>query len=229
MGRPAHYSLDIVSRCRDLIEELEPIVKAGLKVDGKHGGPLTTTFLLAMATPMVGLPIERIFKAKEGELVADDSDLNEGLTDEVHRVMNGKLKFEDAPFSKGLDWQLLQNVKPFNIATWEGNEYFAALTQADARVTASRMPADFMLRHLRNALAHGGIVYLDGNGYLSDQKAEILGFVSARKDHKTQKVIGLHISRVSEADFRRFLLAWADWISKSGMSNLLSAGPPLAA
>jgi len=229
MGRPAHYSLDIVARCRELIERLEPVVRNGAPGDDKHGGPLTTTFLLAMATPMIGLPIERIFKAKEADLVADDSDLNEGLSQEVHRVLGGKLKFEEAAFSKGIDWRLVRNVAPFNIAVWEATHHFDELSHDDARVTANRTPADFMIRHVRNALAHGGIVYLDGKGRMSDSRAEMLGFVSSKKDHKSQKVTGLHISRVSEADFRRFLLAWADWIANSGVAEDLSNGPPLAA
>jgi hypothetical protein len=229
MGRPAHYSLEIVARCRNLIAELEPIVRAGLKSDKKEGGPLTTTFLLAMATPMIGLPIERIFKAQEGNLVADDSELNPDLSNEVRRVLDGKLKLEKAPFSKDIDWRLLRNVKPFNIAVWESAEHFAALSNNDARVAANSTPADFMLRHLRNALAHGGIVYFDGDGRMNDTKAEMLGFVSAKKDYDTGEITGLHISRMSEADFLRFLLAWADWIAESGVSKVLDADPPLAA
>lgn len=230
MGQPAHYSLEIVTRCRALIEHLLPAVSAGFQGDDRFGGPLTTTFLLAMATPMISLPIERIFKAKEGDLVADDSTLNEGLEAEVARVLDGKLKFGEAPFAQGIDWRLIRNVPPFNIAVWEAAQHFDALSHEDARVTASRTPADFMLRHVRNALAHGGIVYLDGQGRMSgDTRAEMLGLVSARKDWETQEIIGLHISRVSETDFRRFLLAWADWIAASGMADTLSEGPPLAA
>lgn len=210
-----------------LIDEAGPLVAKGLKGDQSHGGPLTTTFLLAMAVPMIGLPIERIFKAKEGNLVADESTLNKGLKEEVTRVLDGKLKFGDTPFSKDIDWRLIRNVPPFNIAVWEADQHFNALSQDDARLTANRTPANFMIRHVRNALAHGGIIYLDGQGQMNDTRAEMLGFVSARKKGKPSKTTALHISRVSEADFRRFLLAWADWIAASGVAESLSEEPPL--
>jgi hypothetical protein len=182
-----------------------------------------------MAAPMIGLPIERIFKAKEGDLVADDSSLNEGLKEEVVRILDGKLRFADAPFAQGIDWRLIRDVPPFNVAVWDAAQHFDALSDDDARVTASQTPADFMMRHVRNALAHGGIVYLDSQGRMGDRHAEMLGFVSARKERNTQKIIGLHVSRVSEADFRRFLFAWADWIATSGMAEELNENPPLAA
>jgi hypothetical protein len=48
---PAHYSRDIVRRCQSLIRNLRPVIKQGQPGDGEFGGPLDTTFLLAMATP----------------------------------------------------------------------------------------------------------------------------------------------------------------------------------
>ena len=60
MSEPQHYSRDIARRCQYLISHLHPIVTAGLPNDAQFGGSLTTTFLLAMATPMVVLPMERI-------------------------------------------------------------------------------------------------------------------------------------------------------------------------
>lgn len=229
MGRPAHYCLDIVARCRMLIEQVQPVVANGLRGDQAFGGPLTTTFLLALSQPMIGLPIERIFKAKEDVLVADDTTLNGGLTDEVARVLDGRMRFCDSPFARGIDWRLVRDVPPFNVAVWDAAQHFDALSHEDARIAASMAPADFMMRHVRNALAHGGIVYLDKEGRMGSTRAAMLAFVSARKDWKTKKIIGLHISRVSEADFRRFLLAWADWITESGMADALSEGPLLAA
>jgi len=189
--------------------------------------------LLAMATPMICLPVERIFKAKEGDLVADDSMLNEGLTGEVSRVLDGKLPFAEAPFARGIDWRLIRDVPPFNIAVWNASHHFDPLAREDARVAASQTRTGFMMRHIRNALAHGGIVYLDSQGRMSDRHAEMLALVSATKIEREkdgkQKIPGLHISRVSQTDFRRFLLAWADWIKKSGMAKELSENPLLAA
>jgi hypothetical protein len=115
MGRPAHYSLDIVMRCRSLLEHLMPHVRAGLPEDKKFGGSLSTTFLLAMANPIIALPVERIFKPDEGrDVFADDRALNADLSDEVLRVFDGKTKFKESPFFANTDWWLVRNAKPFN-------------------------------------------------------------------------------------------------------------------
>ena len=130
---------------------------------------------------MIGLPIERIFKKKEGDLVADDTELKAGLSDELSRVLGGKLLFGDAPFTQRTDWRLICDVAPFNIAVWEASQHLEALHDQGARATAMRAPASFMMRHIRNALSHGGIVYLDRNGRLVDTQAEMLALVSAQK------------------------------------------------
>ena len=57
MGLPNHYSRDIVIRCESLIRHLLPKIEQGLPDDVRFGGPLRTTFLLAMATPMIVLGI----------------------------------------------------------------------------------------------------------------------------------------------------------------------------
>lgn len=128
MGRPAHYSLDIVIRCRGLLEHLMPHVQNGLPEDEKFGGSLSTTFLLAMANPMIALPVERIFKPHDGkDVVADDRVLNAGFADEVNKVFDGKTKFKECPFGAQADWRLLRNVEPFNIAEWVHDEVFEKL------------------------------------------------------------------------------------------------------
>jgi hypothetical protein len=89
MGIPQHYSRDVPQRCEALIEELLPIVEGGLRADAKFGGPLKTTLLLALATPMVVLPVERIFKrvAFNDPGVADDRGIDEALARGVKSVL----------------------------------------------------------------------------------------------------------------------------------------------
>src|SRR5579883_3143229 len=86
---PEHYSRDIALRCQSLIRELRPVVKGGLADDRRFGGPLETTFLLALATPMIVLPIERIFKpAEPGAAPAgDDRKLDPALAEEMADVL----------------------------------------------------------------------------------------------------------------------------------------------
>jgi hypothetical protein len=225
MGRPAHYSLDVVTRCGSLLKHLMPHVRKGLPDDKRFGGSLSTTFLLTMANPMIALPVERIFKPNDGRhVVADDRALNTGLSDEVNKVFDGVTKFKETPFFAQTDWRLVRGVKPFNIAKWGNKQVFDKLASDEGKKQAAEETARFMILHLRNAIAHGGIVYLDENGCLNEKTAAMLGFVSAPTNLKC-----LHISRVSEPDFHRFLFAWSDWIRESGISNELSSSPAIAA
>lgn len=230
MGQPAHYSLDIVARCRFLLDELMPQVRDGLKDDERYGGPLTTTFLLSMATPMIALPIERLFKPTQpGEVVADDTKLHDGLSDEVACVFDEKCAFAKAPFNPGLNWRLLPKAPIFDMAQW-GNEKELAKLDDDAGLKAAQdSSARFMMIHLRNALAHGGIIYLDKDGRQSDSRADMLGFVSTKTNWKTKKIEALRVSRVSETDFLAFLRAWSDWIAKAGLQGVIAEGPAIAA
>lgn len=230
MARAAHYSLDLVVRCRSLLDHLMEAVEKGLPDDEKFGGALTTTFLVAMANPIIGLPIERIFKPGTGrDVVADDRALNDGLSREVKQMFNGKTKFKECPFLDGIDWRFVRDTKAFNIAEWNDQGVLEVLSSDQAREAAGNETVKFMMLHLRNAIAHGGIVYLDKDGRLNEQTASMLAFVSARMDWDTEKIVGLHISRISEPDFRKFLTAWADWIEKSGVSSMAAKAPPLAA
>jgi hypothetical protein len=209
-----------------------PLVQKGLPDDKRFGGSLSTTFLLAMANPIIALPVERIFKPIDGRsVVADDRGLNTGLSDEVNKAFDGKTKFRETSFFAKAkpDWRLVRNVKPFNIAEWGNDEVFKRFADDTAKQAAAEEKAKFMMIHLRNAIAHGGIVYLDKNGSLNEKTAAMLGFVSAKIDWKTQKLEGLHISRVSEPDFHRFLFEWSDWIEQSGISDALSSSPAIAA
>jgi hypothetical protein len=144
-------------------------------------------------------------------------------------MFNGKTKFKECPFLDGIDWRFVRDTKAFNIAEWNDQGILEELSRDKARDTAGNETANFMMLHLRNAIAHGGIVYLDKDGRLNEQTASMLAFVSARMDWDTEEIVGLHISRVSEPDFRKFLTTWADWIEKSGVSAMAAKAPPLAA
>ena len=230
MGQPAHYSMDLVASCRLLLDKLMPQVQGGLKGDDRHGGPLTTTFLIAMATPMIALPIERLFKPTQGgEVVADDTKLHDGLSKEVTSAFDEKCTFAKAPFNPGLNWPLLRDAPIFDLAQWGNEKALSKLDEPASLKAGNDASARFMMIHLRNALAHGGIIYLDKNGRQSDLSADMLGFVSTKINWNTKKIAALRVSRVNEADFLTFLRAWSDWIAEAGLQGIIAEGPPLAA
>ena len=166
MGLPNHYSRDIVIRCDSLLHHLLPKIDEGLPDDVRFGGPLRTTFLLAMATPMIVLPVERIFKPgnRRAAQAGDDRQLDPALAAELAGVLGNQRCFGDAPFAQASAWSYVQTHPPFNIAGNWPDELLAELSRQEAYDAARNAPARRILLDLRNALAHGGVTYLDERG-----------------------------------------------------------------
>ncbi len=214
MGVPNHYSRDITARCHSLIKHLLPFVRRGLPDDTEFGGPLSTTFLLAVATPMIVLPIERIYKPgqrRDGQ-VGDDTDLDPVLAGELGNVLGDDRSFGAAPFAKSSKWGYVSDHPPFNIAERWPEGLLDALAAPEAVEIACKTPAKRILLNLRNALAHGGVAYLDEHGRNTDGQAAMFGFVGAIL--RNYKVTGLNILRVREEEFVAFLNDWADWLNR---------------
>ncbi len=225
--RPEHYSRDIVERCQSLIDQLGPLVERGLPDDSRFNGPLLTTFLLAVATPMIVLPIERIFKPLTGnQAVADDTALDERVVAAVGNVLAPGKSFGEAPFPSER-WTYVYDYPVFNIADQWPDDLLKELSSPKAAQRAKETEASRILRDLRNALAHGGVTYLDKNGGNTEEPAAMLAFTAARS--KDRMPVGLNIVRVPKEDFRTFLRAWANWLAGSQVSFFLSEDPLLAA
>jgi len=77
----------------------------------------------------------------------------------------------------GTDWRFVRNTKLFNIAEWDDQAVLDELATDKAKKAAAGETANFMMLHLRNAIAHGGIVYLDNDGRLNEQTASMVAFV----------------------------------------------------
>jgi hypothetical protein len=68
--------------------------------------------------------------------------------------------------------------------------------------------ANLILRSIRNALAHGNIVYLDENGYeRAGSRLAYLAFLSENRGDK-----GYRVAVFDEESFLAFLKAWIGWI-----------------
>lgn len=228
MGAPEHYSLELPERCLHLIEELWPEVERVRAPGQPHRGPLTTTFLLAMSTPIITLPIERIQRHLDKALggYIDDRSLNGGLASEVRRVFNAP-RLETAPFFNEGRWRFATT--PYsgeNLALHLPDSFLAGLRDDASATAAAQMPVSQWASCLRNALAHGGVLYLDREGYQAlGRETEMLAFVSGWCPDRdfTRPPERLNILRITEADFRDFLRNWVGWLSASGLSRALAA------
>lgn len=228
MGNPSHYSQELPERCMHLIQELLPLASK-ISLPGQESlGPLTTTFLLAMAMPIITLPIERVERHR-GKAIAgffNDRPLSKELTAKIDEALGGA-KLSKSPFYHHGHWRFsMIEYSSENISVQFPNELSDRLSLPDAMEAASKMPASEWASCLRNALAHGGVVYLDENGHSHfGSKTEKLAFVSARYiDGDTSKPPShLKVLQIDENAFFSFLQRWVNWVSSSGLSAALAA------
>lgn len=110
MGRPTNYSVELPERCQALIDRYGAQIAKDTDPNDGFEGPLKTTFLLAMACPMLLLPLERIFKTAVGRKpgVADDFALDGQVGQRVREVLGEKRPFHDAPFYVAGAWGCCQ-------------------------------------------------------------------------------------------------------------------------
>lgn len=226
MSRPQHFSRDLQTRCLHLIKELGPVVAKGERA-GPFGGPLTTTFLLAMAMPMLLLPFERIVQpASQKRSHGDDRDLDVSLTKRMLGGLGGP--FKNMPFFAAGAWSMVDTQEAFNTAgELPAGPAVALSEQASFDRAANETAADF-LEALRHSLAHGGVMYLDQTGNTShdEDPVAMVAFVSVAYPNNTKH---LRVIRVDEGSFKNFLAAWAKWVAFAPVEELLDEVRQVAA
>lgn len=224
MGRPRHFSAEVPVRCQALIDMLARRVEDDSDPDGRWGGPLKTTFLVAMATPMLVLPIERIFKpaGQYHRGVADDRALDPALAELVVRHLGTGRTFGAAPFFQPDEWTYVPEIEPFEVGRDWPQRALHALQPGESARRAADAPASEVLLALRNALAHGGVTYLDRQGGQADFATHMLGFASFARPRAPE----LRLMRISVAAFEGFLRLWTDWLSSSGVLDQLDKHGP---
>jgi hypothetical protein len=225
MGRPVHYSAEVPARCQALIDMLVGRVEEDSDPQGKWGGPLKTTFLLAMATPMLVLPIERIFKpqGQNKHFVADDISLDPSLSKQVAEVFAADRQFASTPIFEAGTWTYITSCEPFDVGhDWPQGRLDELRSDAAATAAAEASARDVLLA-LRNALAHGGVTYLDRDGGHTQFATNMLGFASFASGGGATK---LRLVRATVPGFERFLRLWAEWLSAAGVTaDLRDRGP----
>lgn len=211
-----------------LIEALLPTAGRVRMPGEKHLGPLTTTFLLALATPMILLPLERVRRHRdsaEGAYI-NERPLEDNLALAIDEAL-GSSSLKNSPFFSEGHWRFA--AMPYhgeNLAMNFPHQLEGALADPGSEYAASNMPAEQWSSCLRNALAHGGVFYLDEEGRQSfGGVAHSLAFVSARypRGEGTQAPDQLRSLRIAEADFFTFLKNWTQWVSSTGLSQALAA------
>ncbi len=221
MGNPTHFSLEVPKRAHQLLRDLYE------QLGDSEGSrlPLKATFLLSVSMPIVILPIERILKyrRKPNEVHMNDAVINARLADAVDRAIDLQAKVHEAKFFTG-PWQHAKLKKglgfPNLAADGLPEDVALQLDSTQAVEDAKNLSANRFCKILRNALAHGGVLYLDQDGRSRDGAAvRRFAFVST---NSTSNPTELHFLRIKMADYRAFLQRWVDWLNEEAVETILA-------
>lgn len=221
MGNPLHFSLEVPKRAHQLLRDLYEHL-------GESEGtrlPLKATFLLSVSMPIVILPIERILKYRRGANSGhmNDAVLNPKLADAVDQAIDLQAAVHQADFFMG-PWEFasLDRGEGFpNLAADGLPDAIAGLLDMPAAIEDARtLSANRFCKILRNALAHGGILYLDEDGRSSSTApVQRFAFVSTDNPNAPTKLLFL---RIGMADYRAFLQKWVEWLKTEAINEILA-------
>lgn len=211
---PQDFSYELPARCLALLDDLEE------KVPDMDGSSLRTTFLLSMAMPLLTIP-DQVLSGHKKQVMRGVNQLRRQCA-EVMEGPFGKAPFRIADGDDRDFWFYLQlPQKPRH--PHELEQIGHGLRHKDYVEPANQLPTAFVIGQLRNALAHGGVIYLDGEGlYRPDTEARMLAFIA--EEWGDEKPFPYTVLGVMEADFSAFLRKWATWLGEQGINQ-----PALAA
>jgi hypothetical protein len=234
MGVPYHTSRDVPGRCLWLIEQLYHKVRSIPSPDAPDLGPLDATFLFAMSSLILTLPIERLERHRRKEEQGlqgymDDRPLDKASAEEVDAILGSDaVLYKASPFFVPNTWRFasIQHTPGQNLAVDFPAELAHALAAEEAVAATNEMSARQWTSCLRNALAHGGIIYLNEQGQQAQgEPATMMGFASAlypdgNMRKPPERIIAL---RTTPEGYRASLIRWVQWVQRTGLSQALAA------
>lgn len=198
---PHRFVIEYPQRCLALLDRLAPEAE---------GMDLTGTFAVMLASSMLTVPFERL-QARHP--------MHDGY-DELAEALRqfAKMRWADAEILRDAapsEWKFARIVNnPNEVSAWRDAE--GRPTMSPEANTIERRRVSEVLRVLRNALAHGNIVYLNAEGYeVAGTRVEYLGFLSRFEESEAQRAETetYRVVAVREAHFLSFVRAWAGWVA----------------
>jgi|GEM_PF-1119714 len=207
MGVPSRFAVEYPHRALELIRLMEPTAR---KRD------LVGSFGLLAASALLVIPYERMQSRHFLHRRETEWDLAGGL-----RSLE-KTSFLRAPFWRGEHpglWRqsrIMTEVQ--NVDRWIDEDGQHPLSDLAVNLIADHTrPASGVLRVLRNALAHGNIIYLDSDfRENAGRRMTHMAFLSRYEESKEQMSASVTYRLVvtSEDEFLRFVQLWAAWIAR---------------
>ena len=214
---PERFSTEIPQRMRSLLDALEPIARQQ---------DLLTSFTLMAAMPILIIPLERIAKNRVGPR----NEIND-----VKKARNFSSAWTEVKFKKFTNvflpsreerprWRylIIPKTQIDNPTSWRDSLGRHPI-QPGAINEIETQDVENILTVMRNALAHGSIVFLDEKGEEKPKrKVTFIAFVSRVQGQERSSVDSFRVLIVDEESFLTFLKRWTEWISKFEMPSSLS-------
>ncbi|MBB5704115.1 hypothetical protein FHS76_004030 [Ochrobactrum daejeonense] len=213
MGVPDRFAIEYPRRALELIGMLEAPAREN---------NLLGSFGLLAASAILTIPFERMRKSHFLHDDARDADLVKNLK------ALGKAVFLEAPFWRAPPdgvWRQSRIVNTVDeVHGWldqDGRD-----PRSEEANTIQTRKASEVLRVLRNALAHGNIIYLDKNGQeIAGHQMVYMAFLSRYEETAAQREQAetYRVVITTEEAFLDFVKSWAEWIGSFDLDRRLAA------
>lgn len=202
MGVPSRFVTEYPERCLELLEAAEPIARAR---------NLLTSFSLLAAASVLLIPYERL-----GRHHPNTQERGSSLFSALRGLE--KVDWLQAPFWRGRGngrWHFSRIMgDPNDVAGW--SDHKGRRSVAPDSNLIDRKKAGEVLRVLRNALAHGNVVYLNGDFQeIAGTPVQYIAFLSRYEETEEQRNAAqtYRVVAARDEEFLDFLKSWASWIS----------------
>ena len=202
---PVRFAVEYPERCLRLLNQLEPSAR-------QH--ELVGSLSILIASSAILIPYERMRSRHPMHHKGRDTDLSKALKSLEKREFFCKAQFWND--SSPGDWRFSRIMTdPYDTYGWrdEAGKHPLAL---DAKNTIDERKAGDVLRVVRNAIAHGNIVYLNDNGIeQAGTKVEFLAFLSRYEENEDSRTFPetYRVVVTTEENFLRFVKQWTTWIA----------------
>lgn len=214
MGVPDRFAIEYPRRALELIGMLEAPAREN---------NLLGSFGLLAASAILTIPFERMRSSHFLHDDARDADLVKNL-----KALE-KAVFLEAPFwgaePDGGAWRQSRIVNAVDeVHGWLDQD--GCDPRSEESNTIQTRKASEVLRVLRNALAHGNIIYLDKNGQeIAGNQMFYMAFLSRYEETAAQREQAetYRVVIATEEAFLQFVKSWAEWIGSLDLDRRLAA------
>ncbi len=201
---PQRFATEYPERCLQLLDAFEPIAQ---------DRDLYGTFSVMLAASILIVPWERA-NGRHPLTQEQGGDLHTGLRRLERQRWLAADFWQYAQLGVG-EWRFSRIMgDPNDVRGWRDEESRPSFSP-EANTVSGR-PVGEVFRVLRNALAHGNIVYLDELGLeTAGARVQHIAFLSRYEETQEQREAAetYRLVTVRETDFLPFVRAWALWVA----------------